>query len=418
MTAPPPLSPSVPPRADRLDVAGPRVLATRSHLYPGTEGVMGWNIGTDGFGIVLTAEVPDLVHRYLGPDIRDLLAVHGLTVHDVGAWVSHPGGPKIIEAIEAELGVGPHALEMTWRSLAEVGNLSSASVLHVLRDTLRDRPPPRRQPRHADGDGARVLLRTRPAPLVVRADADRRVSPEVPTVIAYTLFVLAVGAERLVELAVSKRNLAWAFAHGGREYGRGHYPAMVLLHFALLVGCVVEVWVFDRPFLPALGWTMVAVVLATQALRWWCISTLGRRWNTLIVVIPGSAAGQSRSLPMAAAPELRRRRDRGHRAADGAHRLDHRGDVHRAQRLPAAGPDPGRGGRPDAGVPRHRRLSAGIGARQPGSMIDLLIAGAGPAGLATALYAARAGLDGHRRRSAGCDRRTGQDRSTRPAARA
>jgi alkylresorcinol/alkylpyrone synthase len=103
---------------------------------------MGWNIGTDGFGIVLTAEVPELVHRYLGPDIRDLLTVHGLTVQDVGAWVSHPGGPKIIEAIEAELGVGPHALEMTWRSLAEVGNLSSASVLHVLRDTLRDRPPP------------------------------------------------------------------------------------------------------------------------------------------------------------------------------------------------------------------------------------------------------------------------------------
>jgi alkylresorcinol/alkylpyrone synthase len=128
-------------RADLLEVAGPRVLATRSHLYPGTEGVMGWNIGAGGFGIVLTAEVPDLVHRYLGPDIRDLLATHGLTVADVGAWVSHPGGPKIIEAIEDELGVGPGALEMTWRSLAEVGNLSSASVLHVLRDTLRDRPP-------------------------------------------------------------------------------------------------------------------------------------------------------------------------------------------------------------------------------------------------------------------------------------
>jgi alkylresorcinol/alkylpyrone synthase len=133
-------------RAERLDVAGPRVLATRSHLYPGTEGVMGWNIGADGFGIVLTAEVPDLVHRYLGPDIRDLLAEHELTVPDVGAWVSHPGGPKIIEAIEDELGVGPRALEMTWRSLAEVGNLSSASVLHVLRDTLRDRPPPAGSP--------------------------------------------------------------------------------------------------------------------------------------------------------------------------------------------------------------------------------------------------------------------------------
>ena len=105
--------------------------------------------------------------------------------------------------------------------------------------------------------------------------------------ITYTLFVLAVGAERLVELAVSKRNLAWAFRHGGQEYGRGHYPAMVLLHFGLLLGAVVEVWVFDRPFLPVLGWTMVVVVLATQALRWWCIATLGRRWNTLIVVIPG-----------------------------------------------------------------------------------------------------------------------------------
>ena len=105
--------------------------------------------------------------------------------------------------------------------------------------------------------------------------------------IAYTLFVLAVGAERLVEMAVSQRNLAWAYARGGQEHGRGHYPAMVLLHVALLIGCVAEVWVFDRPFLPVLGWTMVAVVLATQALRWWCISTLGRRWNTRIVVIPG-----------------------------------------------------------------------------------------------------------------------------------
>ncbi len=104
---------------------------------------------------------------------------------------------------------------------------------------------------------------------------------------AYILFVLAVAVERVAELAVSRRNLLWAFARGGREYGRGHYPAMVALHLALLVGCVVEVAALDRPFLPALGWPMVAVVLATQALRWWCIGTLGRRWNTLIVVIPG-----------------------------------------------------------------------------------------------------------------------------------
>jgi len=107
------------------------------------------------------------------------------------------------------------------------------------------------------------------------------------TMIAYTLFVLAVGVERLVEMVVSKRHLTWALRHGGKEYGGGHYPAMVVLHTALLVGCVVEVWTVDRPFLPVLGWTMVALVLASQALRWWCIGTLGRRWNTRIVVIPG-----------------------------------------------------------------------------------------------------------------------------------
>ena len=105
--------------------------------------------------------------------------------------------------------------------------------------------------------------------------------------IAFTLFVLAVGAERLVEMVVSKRHLSWALRHGGREYGGGHYPAMVVLHTALLIGCVVEVWTMDRPFLPALGWTMVALVLASQSLRWWCIGTLGQRWNTRIVVIPG-----------------------------------------------------------------------------------------------------------------------------------
>ncbi|TKV56901.1 hypothetical protein FDO65_18855 [Nakamurella flava] len=105
--------------------------------------------------------------------------------------------------------------------------------------------------------------------------------------IAYTLFVLAVGVERLAEMVVSKRHLAWALARGGREYGRGHFPPMVALHTALLLGCVAEVWLLDRPFLPWLGWPMVAVVVGTQALRWWCIRTLGSQWNTRVVVVPG-----------------------------------------------------------------------------------------------------------------------------------
>jgi alkylresorcinol/alkylpyrone synthase len=128
-------------RAARDQISGPKVIDTRSHLYPDTGDTMGWDVGAGGLKIFLNAEVPNLVSRYLGDDVRGLLADHGLRPSDVSAWVSHPGGPKVIEAIETELQLPPDALELTWRSLAEVGNLSSSSVLHVLRDTLDKRSP-------------------------------------------------------------------------------------------------------------------------------------------------------------------------------------------------------------------------------------------------------------------------------------
>ena len=103
----------------------------------------------------------------------------------------------------------------------------------------------------------------------------------------FTALVLAVGVERLVELAVSKRHAAWAFSRGGKEFGRRHYPAMVVLHTALLVGAIAEVWILKRPFLPILGWAALAVVIASQTLRWWCIGSLGRQWNTRVIVVPG-----------------------------------------------------------------------------------------------------------------------------------
>ena len=85
----------------------------------------------------------------------------------------------------------------------------------------------------------------------------------------------------------SQRNAAWSTERGGREYGAGHFPFMVVLHTGLLLGALVEVWVADRTFIPEIGWPMLALVLASQALRWWCIGTLGRRWNTKIIVVPG-----------------------------------------------------------------------------------------------------------------------------------
>ncbi|MFA9428931.1 isoprenylcysteine carboxyl methyltransferase family protein [Egicoccus sp. AB-alg2] len=103
----------------------------------------------------------------------------------------------------------------------------------------------------------------------------------------FTLLIVAVGLERLAELVVSKRNAAWSFARGGVESGQRHYLVMVVLHTGLLVGALVEVWLRQPPFLPVLGWTMLALVLAAQALRWWCITTLGHQWNTRVIVVPG-----------------------------------------------------------------------------------------------------------------------------------
>ena len=105
----------------------------------------------------------------------------------------------------------------------------------------------------------------------------------------YTLLVAAVAVERLAELAISVRNARWAFAAGGVERGQAHYPWMVALHVGLLGGCLAEVWWLDRPFVAWLGWPMLALVLAAQALRWWCITTLGRQWNTRVIVVPGMA---------------------------------------------------------------------------------------------------------------------------------
>ncbi|MCV2460959.1 isoprenylcysteine carboxyl methyltransferase family protein [Streptomyces sp. ICN988] len=104
----------------------------------------------------------------------------------------------------------------------------------------------------------------------------------------YTVLILAVAAERVVELVVARRNAAWTFARAGVEYGRGHYPVMVALHTALLVCCLLEPALAHRPFLPVLGWPMLTLVLLAQALRWWCVTTLGPYWNTRVIVVPGA----------------------------------------------------------------------------------------------------------------------------------
>ncbi len=104
---------------------------------------------------------------------------------------------------------------------------------------------------------------------------------------AFVGLVVVVACARLVELRVAARHLAWARARGGVERGAGHYPVMVALHLGLLVGAPLEVWLLDRPLVPALAASMLVLLVAAHALRWWCIRSLGPQWNTRVVVVPG-----------------------------------------------------------------------------------------------------------------------------------
>ncbi len=104
--------------------------------------------------------------------------------------------------------------------------------------------------------------------------------------LAFVGLIALTGVERLVELRLSNRNAAWSLDQGGVEHGREHYPVMVVIHTGLLLGAIAEVVLLHRPFVPWLGGSMLALALACQALRWWCITTLGSRWNTRVIVVP------------------------------------------------------------------------------------------------------------------------------------
>jgi alkylresorcinol/alkylpyrone synthase len=126
---------------DEVNAIGPEILATRSVFYPETEEMMGWNISEKGFRITLSPEVPRLIRQHLGHDVDAFLADHDCARRDIGSWVLHTGGPKVLEATAAALGLNRGQLDASWDCLKRVGNLSSASVLVVLEDVMRHRRP-------------------------------------------------------------------------------------------------------------------------------------------------------------------------------------------------------------------------------------------------------------------------------------
>jgi alkylresorcinol/alkylpyrone synthase len=127
--------------SDRIEFAGPKILATRSVFYPETQDMMGWAISEKGFRIVLSREVPKLVRQRLGGDVDAFLAETGYARDDIGSWVLHTGGPKVLEATQAALGLDDGQLDASWDCLRKTGNLSSASVLVVLEEVMKRRRP-------------------------------------------------------------------------------------------------------------------------------------------------------------------------------------------------------------------------------------------------------------------------------------
>ena len=121
---------------------GPRIIDSRAVLYPDTERVMGWDVSERGFHLVLSPDVPEVARAHAREDVDGFLAMHGLTRPDIARWIVHPGGPKVLEALVESLDVAAGALDVTWRSLARVGNISSSSVLLVLKEVLEEDPPP------------------------------------------------------------------------------------------------------------------------------------------------------------------------------------------------------------------------------------------------------------------------------------
>jgi len=123
------------------DAQGPEVVASSSSFYRGTEDVMGWDISSDGFNIVLSSEVPNMVRKHLAHDVDAFLGEHGLRRDDIATWIMHTGGPKVLEATAEALDLPDSAFEVSWDCLARVGNLSSASVLLVLEEFMNRRRP-------------------------------------------------------------------------------------------------------------------------------------------------------------------------------------------------------------------------------------------------------------------------------------
>ena len=208
---------------------------------------MGWDIGENGFKIVLSAGVPDVVRQFVRDDVDSFLADQHLVLDDITSWVCHPGGPKVLEAFDQALELDDQALALTWRSLNDVGNLSSSSVLFVLRDTMDGGQV------HPSGSTRACCMAMGPgfcSELVLHGMAERGCSK-----LPLSAWLIHGPRRRDRHRATGRgagepepTRRPGASTHGGRRARcKAHYPFMVVLHTGFLVACVAEVWLLSAP---------------------------------------------------------------------------------------------------------------------------------------------------------------------------
>ncbi len=246
--------------------AGPRILAIGEWCWRGTEHIMGWDIKDDGFGIVLSPELPALMSEQLRPALQDFLDRNGFRLSDFNGFLFHPGGRRLLETAQEVLGLAPKQLEHSWEVLRAFGNMSSATALFVLDRALQSR-------------------RARPASACRIRSGIFRLFRRGRSVMHFgwgAVLLAYLTAQRLAELVVgqAKRRRACSLS-GGVEYGRSHLPLMQLLHAAWLAG----MWLlaYDHSVHPV----FFALFVAVQIARFWVLLTLGRRWTIRVIVVPG-----------------------------------------------------------------------------------------------------------------------------------
>ncbi len=244
---------------------GPAVIATGEHTWPQTLDIMGWEVAEDGLKPVFSRDIPRLVAKKMGAAARDFLGDHGLRLADIDRFVCHPGGPKVIDALEDAFGLGSGVLSDARAVLRDYGNMSAASVLFVLGAARSQESV---GPCTDDGARSRFHRRLR--------GAESRVS------ILYAVLGLVL-LQRAAELGLAAMNTRHLRAQGAVEFDARGYPWFVLLHGAWIASLFLLV-----PPDAAPSWPLLGVFAALQLGRLWVIATLGRRWTTRIIVLPGA----------------------------------------------------------------------------------------------------------------------------------